>query len=148
MTLGGGYLVVVSAQYFGVSGFPHGRKHQFGSPSRLADNHYAQDVQGFPCELNATCGGPGGACSSALGPRAGGARAQEAGSDAEVQGLASSARPEPTSVRSSPCILKVGCLVSSPYCGWLRNPFRTTWKPWFQTIVCWYLQGNHPSRVS
>ena len=27
-----------------------------------------------------------------------------------------------------------------------RNPLRTTWKPW-QTIVCWYLQGNHQSRV-
>ena len=26
------------------------------------------------------------------------------------------------------------------YCG--RNPSRTTWKPW-ETIVCWYLQGNH-----
>ena len=28
-----------------------------------------------------------------------------------------------------------------------RNPFRTTWKPW-ETIICWYLQGNHHSRVS
>ena len=23
-----------------------------------------------------------------------------------------------------------------------RNPFRTTLKPW-ESIVCWYLQGNH-----
>ena len=28
-----------------------------------------------------------------------------------------------------------------------RNPFRTTLKRW-ETIVCWYLQGNHHSRVS
>ena len=28
-----------------------------------------------------------------------------------------------------------------------QNPFRTTWKPW-ESIVCWYLRGNHPSRVS
>ena len=28
-----------------------------------------------------------------------------------------------------------------------RNPFRTTSKPW-KTIVGWYLQGNHHSRVS
>ena len=33
------------------------------------------------------------------------------------------------------------------YCGWLRNPFRTTCEPW-EATVCWYLQGNHPSRVS
>ena len=28
-----------------------------------------------------------------------------------------------------------------------RNSFRTTLKPW-ETIDCWYLQGNHHSRVS
>ena len=29
------------------------------------------------------------------------------------------------------------------YCGWLRNPFRTTWKPWLKLFVVWYLQGIH-----
>ena len=32
-----------------------------------------------------------------------------------------------------------------PYCGWTKSC--TTLKPW-ETIVCWYLQGNHHARVS
>ena len=31
------------------------------------------------------------------------------------------------------------------YCGWTKSC--TTWKPW-KSIVCSYLQGNYPSRVS
>ena len=31
------------------------------------------------------------------------------------------------------------------FCGWTKSC--TTLKPW-ETIVSWYLQGNHPSRVS
>ena len=31
---------------------------------------------------------------------------------------------------------------SHSYCGWTKSC--TTFKPW-ETIVCWYLQGNHPS---
>ena len=32
---------------------------------------------------------------------------------------------------------------SVPHCGWTKS--YTTWKPW-ETIVRWYLQGNHPFR--